>query len=40
MDSMYKELNLEIVTLDELSKNSDKILKWIENNSIKYLDVY
>ena len=27
MDSMYKELNLEIVTLDELIKNSDKIIK-------------
>ena len=40
MDSMCKELNLEIVSLEELSKNSDKILKWIEKNKIKYLAVH
>lgn len=40
MDSMCKELNLEIVSPEELSKSSDKILKWIENNNIKYLAVH
>lgn len=40
MDSMCKELNLEIVSPEELSKNSDKILEWIEKNNIKYLAVH
>ena len=40
MDSICKELNLEIISFEELSKNSDKILKWIEKNKIKYLSVH
>lgn len=40
MDSACKEMNLEIVSPEELSKNSDKILKWIDNNNIKYLAVH
>ena len=40
MDSLCKELNLEIVSPEELSKNCDKILKWIDNNNIKYLAVH
>ena len=40
MDSICKELNLEIVSPEELSKNSDKILEWIEKNNIKYLAVH
>ena len=33
MDNMWKKLNLEIVSPDELCKNSIKILKWIEKNN-------
>ena len=40
MDSACKEMNLEVVSPEELSKNSDKILKWIDNNNIKYLAVH
>ena len=40
MDSLCKELNLEIVSPAELCKNSNKILKWIEKNKIKYLAVH
>ena len=40
MDSACKELKLEIVSPEELSKSSDKVLKWIERNNIKYLAVH
>lgn len=40
MDIACKELNLEICSPEELSKSSDKILKWIEKNNIKYLAVH
>ena len=40
MDSACKELNLQIISPEELSKSSDKILKWIENNNIKYLAIH
>lgn len=40
MDSSCKELNLQIISPEELSKSSDKILKWIENNNIKYLAIH
>ena len=40
MDRACKELKLEIVSPEELSKNSDKVLNWIEKNNIKYLAVH
>lgn len=40
MDMTCKKLNLEICSPEELSKSSEKILKWIENNNLKYLAVH
>ena len=40
MDMTCKKLNLEICSPEELSKNSEKIIKWIEKNNIKYLAVH
>ena len=40
MDMACKKLNLEICSPEELSQSSNKILKWIENNNIKYLAVH
>ena len=40
MDMACKRLNLEICSPEELSKSSDKILKWIEINNIKFLAVH
>ena len=40
MDMTCKKLNLEICSPEELSKSSDKILKWIESNNLKYLAVH
>ena len=40
MDMTCKKLNLEICSPEELSKNSEKLTKWIEKNNIKYLAVH
>ena len=40
MDMTCKKLNLEICSPEELSKSSEKIIKWIEKNNIKYLAVH
>ena len=40
MDMTCKKLNLEICSPEELSKNSEKLIKWIEKNNIKYLAIH